>query len=399
MTIRPFAALRPSRADAPFVASVPYDVVDVAGAKALAAGNPKSFLHVSRPEIDLPEGTSGSSAAAFAQARKALDALTSGGTLRQDPVRRFYAYRQTMGGRSQTGIVAAFDAKEYESGAIKRHEFTRKDKEDERARHIEVLGAQTGPAFFAFRDNAGIDAIVAEACAGEPLFDFTAPDGVGHAGWTIGDEGGEAAERLAKIFADEVGAVYIADGHHRTAAAARFAAAHGYEGEGRWIMAVAFPESQLRILPYNRLVKGFNGLSQYEFLSAVSQNFEIDAKGERGCRMYCFGRWFDLSWSVPEGADAVSSLDVSRLQERLLGPVLGIADPRTDKRISFEGGITGEAALKAKVDAGEADVAFSMKGVSMGEIMAIADAGAVMPPKSTWFEPKLRSGLFVHKTA
>lgn len=399
MTIKPFAAFRPGKADAASVASVPYDVVDAAGARALAKDNPKSFLHVSRPEIDLPGAHSGSSPEALAQARRALDALVSSGTLSQDPVPRFYAYRQTMDGRAQTGIVAAFDAMEYESGVIKKHEFTRKDKEDERARHIEVLGAQTGPAFLAYRDDPEISALVAEACASEPLFDFTAPDGVGHAGWTIADAGSETAERLEGLFAERVSAAYIADGYHRTAAAARYAAMRGYEGESRWIMGVAFPAGELRILPYNRLVRGFNGLSKYEFLSQISRDFEIGAKGERGCRMYLDGSWLDLAWSVPRGADAVSSLDVSYLQENLLAPVLGIADPRTDPRISFEGGAGGEAALSAKVDSGAADVAFSMNGVTMAEIMAIADAGSVMPPKSTWFEPKLRSGLFLHFVA
>ena len=396
MTIRPFAALRPNASDAALVASVPYDVVDLAEAKALAAGNPKSFLHVSRPEIDLPEGTDPSSSEAYAQARRALDALAADGTMAEDPERRFYAYRQTMGSHSQTGIVATFDTKEYLSGAIRQHERTRKDKEDDRTRHIETLGAQTGPAFLTYRDDRAIDEIVFRACREAPLYDFTAPDGVGHTVWEIASASSCTADELQELFA-RIPAMYIADGHHRSAAAARYAEAHGFEGESRYFMAVAFPASQLRILPYNRLVKSLNGLSKYEFMSALSESFTIGSKGERNMRMYLDGAWTDVSWSLPAGAGPVDSLDVSYLQSNLLGPVLGIDDPRTSPRISFMGGIRGDAALAAKVDSGEAAVAFAMEPVTVGEMMAIADAGAIMPPKSTWFEPKLRSGLFVHR--
>lgn len=399
MKFHPFAATRPPEAGAAKVASVPYDVVDLAGARALANGNPDSFLHVSRPEIDMPDGTPSNSPVALAQAKKALDALAARGALAKDPSRRFYAYRQTMAGRSQTGVVGAFDAKDYENGVVKRHELTRKDKEDERLLHVETLGAQTGPAFLAYRDDAEISAIVEEARGrGGRLFDFTAEDGVRHEGWIVAEEGSPEAARLEELF-DAAGPAYIADGHHRTAAAVRFARERGFEGECAGVMAVAFPAGELRILPYNRFVKGLNGLSKYEFLSAVSQSFEIGAKGERGCRMFLDGAWHDLAWSVGADAGAVASLDVSYLQDNLLAPVLGIKDPRTDKRIFFEGGISGEEALERKVRAGEASVAFSMKAVTMDEIMAIADAGETMPPKSTWFEPKLRSGLFLHSFA
>jgi len=395
MNIRPFAAVRPNAADAPLVASVPYDVVDTPEAKVLASGNPKSFLHVSRPEIDLPDGTDGSSPEAYAQARRALDGLVADGTLVRDAEPKFYAYRQTMGSHSQTGIVATFDTKDYLSGVLKQHEKTRKDKEDDRTRHIETLGAHTGPAFLTYRDDRAIDEIVADACRAEPLYDFTAPDGVGHTVWEIASASSCRADELQELFA-RIPVAYIADGHHRSAAAARYAQSRGFEGESRWFLAVAFPASQLRILPYNRLVADLNGLSEYEFLSRVSENFAIGSKGERNCRMYFGGRWTDLSWEIPSGADAVSSLDVSYLQDNLLAPVLGIGDPRTDARISFMGGIRGDAALAAKVKSGDAAVAFAMEGVSVEEMMAIADAGAIMPPKSTWFEPKLRSGLFVH---
>ena len=395
MNIRPFAAVRPNVSDAASVASVPYDVVDTAEAKALAAGNPKSFLHVSRPEIDLPDGTDCSSPEAYAQAKKALDALIADGTLVRDGEPKVYAYRQTMGSHSQTGIVACFDTQDYVAGVLKQHEKTRKDKEDDRTRHIETLRAHTGPAFLTYRDDEAIDLIVSGACRGEPLDDFVAPDGIRHTVWKIAAGSSCVADEIQELFS-RIPVAYIADGHHRSAAAARYAKECGFEGESRWFMATIFPASQLKILAYNRLVRDLNGLSAYEFMSRVSDSFAIGRKGDRNCRMYFNGEWTDLSWSIPSGADVVSSLDVSYLQDRLLSPVLGIGDPRTDGRISFMGGIRGDAELAAKVDSGENAVAFAMEPVTVDEMMAIADAGAIMPPKSTWFEPKLRSGLFVH---
>ena len=395
MNIRPFAAIRPNAQDAALVASVPYDVVDTAEARALAANNPKSFLHVSRPEIDLPDGTACSSPEAYAQAKKALDALLANGTLIRDPEPKFYAYRQTMGTHSQTGIVATFDTKDYLSGVLKQHEKTRRDKEDDRTRHIETLEAQTGPIFLTYRDDKAIDEIVSLACHNAPLYDFTASDGIQHTVWEIVAAPTCTADELQELFA-RIPVAYIADGHHRAAAAARYAQAHNFEGESRYVMGVIFPASQLKLLPYNRLVHTLNGLSTYEFLSAISANFSIGEKGERNCRMYFDGEWRELSWRIPLNADVVSALDVSYLQDKLLAPILGIKDPRTDERISFVGGIRGENELVAKVDSGAAKVAFSMEPVTVQEMMAIADAGAIMPPKSTWFEPKLRSGLFIH---
>ena len=395
MKIHPFAAVRPNVKDAASVASVPYDVVDTKEAKALAEGNPKSFLHVSRPEIDLPDGTDCSSPEAYAQARKALDKLIADGTLVRDGEPKFYAYRQTMGSHSQTGIVTCFDTQDYLAGVLKQHEKTRKDKEDDRTRHIETLEAHTGPAFLTYRDDKAIDTIVADACSKAPLYDFVAPDGIGHTVWEIAPASACVADELVELFA-RIPVAYIADGHHRSAAASRYAKEHGFEGESRWFMAVIFPASQLKILAYNRLVKDLNGLSEYEFLSRVSENFTVGQKGVRNCRMYLNGKWTDLSWDIPAGTDVVGALDVSYLQDKLLAPILGIGDPRTDQRISFMGGIRGDAALAAKVDSGENAVAFAMEPVTVGEMMAIADAGAIMPPKSTWFEPKLRSGLFVH---
>jgi uncharacterized protein (DUF1015 family) len=394
MKIHAFAAVRPNVEDAALVASVPYDVVDTKEAKALAEGNPKSFLHVSRPEIDLEDGADPSSSEAYQQARKALDRLMNDGTLVQECCPKIYAYRQTMGEHRQTGIVAAFDTQDYLSGVLKQHEKTRKDKEDDRTRHIEILSAHTGPAFLTYRDDKAIDAIVDEATAKAPLYDFVAPDGIGHTVWEISSATEGAAKELTELF-ERVPVAYIADGHHRSAAASRYAKDHNFEGESRYFLAVAFPASQLKILAYNRLVADLNGLSEEEFLAKVKENFTVGEKGERNCRMYLNGRWTDLSWKLPQGS-VVDALDVSYLQDKLLAPVLGIGDPRTDQRISFMGGIRGDAELASKVDSGENAVAFAMEPVTVEEMMAIADAGAIMPPKSTWFEPKLRSGLFIH---
>ena len=399
MKIRPFAAVRPAPEFAAQVAAVPYDVVDTAEARALAAGNPKSFLHVSRPEIDMPDGTDCSSPEAYAQARKALDALRADGTLLQEGEPTFYAYRQIMAGRAQTGIVAVFDTEDYLAGVLKQHEKTRQDKEDDRTNHIRILGAQTGPAFLTYRDGnpygKAISEIVAAACRETPLYDFTADDGIQHTVWKIAAGSACTADELQELFAN-IPAAYIADGHHRSAAASRYAREHDFAGESKWFMAVIFPASELKILPYNRLVHDLNGLTAEQVLAKAN---EVFTGGSRHCRMYLDGKWHELSWEIPADSDPVSALDVSFLQDRFLAPVLGIADPRTDSRISFMGGIRGEAALAAKVDEGAAAVAFSMEGVSVEEMMSIADAGQVMPPKSTWFEPKLRSGLFVHALA
>ena len=401
MNIRPFSAVRPTPEQASAVAAVPYDVVDAAEARALAAGNPVSFLHVSRPEIDLAPGTDAASPAAYAQAKKALDGLRACGALVKDPTPKFYAYRQIMGDHAQTGIVATFDTQDYLAGVLKQHEKTRTDKEDDRTRHIEILHAHTGPAFLTYKDDPAIDAIVAEACAAQPLYDFTAPDGIRHTVWEIACACECRAAELEERFA-LIPAAYMADGHHRSAAASRYAREHNFEGESRWFLAVAFPASQLRILPYNRLVADLNGLDAEQFLARVKEIFAVTpatdgapAEG-RHARMFLAGAWYDLAWEKPAGADVVAALDVSVLQDRLLAPVLGIDDPRTSPRISFMGGVRPLDELSGRVRDGRAAVAFSMYPVTVGEMMAIADAGAVMPPKSTWFEPKLRSGLFVH---
>ena len=401
MNIRPFSAVRPTPEKASAVAAVPYDVVDTAEARALAAGNPVSFLHVSRPEIDMPEGTDCASPEAYAQAKKALDGLRASGALVQDPDPKFYAYRQVMGNHAQTGIVATFDAKDYLAGVLKQHEKTRKDKEDDRTRHIEILKAHTGPAFLTYKDDPAIDAIVAEACANAPLYDFVAPDGIRHTVWEIAYGHECRADELVELFA-RIPAAYIADGHHRSAAASRYAKENDFVGESRWYLAVAFPASQLKILPYNRLVADLNGLTAEQLLAKAGEIFKVTEVADgmptagRHARMFLAGKWYDLAWEVPAGTDVVSSLDVSVLQDRFLAPVLGIDDPRTSPRISFMGGVRPLDELKGRVETGRDAVAFSMYPVTVGEMMDIADAGAVMPPKSTWFEPKLRSGLFVH---
>ncbi len=396
MNIRPFRAVRPVPERAAAVAAVPYDVVDTAEARALADGNQDSFLHVSRPEIDMPDGVDPSSPEAYSQARRALDALRSSGALVKDAEPGFYAYRQVMGDHAQTGIVAVFDSKDYLAGVLKQHEKTRKDKEDDRTRHIETLRAHTGPAFLTYKDVPAIDAIVSEACEAAPLYDFTASDGIRHTVWPLGH-----GDEIEALFAS-VPVAYIADGHHRSAAASRFAREHDFEGESRWYLAVVFPASQLMILPYNRLVADLNGLDEAGLLVRAQEVFTVTEADDgvpaagRHARMYLAGRWYDLAWDVPEDADVVSSLDVSVLQDRFLAPVLGIDDPRTSPRISFMGGVRPLEELSGRVDEGRAAVAFSMYPVTVGEMMDIADAGAIMPPKSTWFEPKLRSGLFVH---
>lgn len=407
MQTKPFIALRPAQSCAADIAAVPYDVVDTAEAKALATGNPLSFLHVSRPEIDLPEGTDIYSDAVYLQGKRALDALVDGGAIFRDTEPAYYIYRQIMGEHSQTGIVTCCHIDDYAADVIRKHEKTRQDKEDDRTRHVLELNANTGPVFLTYRDVPAIDDIVEKGMSAPPLYDFTAPDGNRHTVWKLP----EAASMPLRSLFGAVPVAYVADGHHRAKAAWRAGAerraanpAHTGGEEYNWFLAVVFPASQLQILPYNRLVADLNGMSAAEFLEKVRGVFDVaDAAAKapsssRSISMYLGGRWFGLSW--PEFAgDPVSTLDVSVLQDRLLAPVLGIADPRTDKRISFVGGIRGVEFLENEVDSGRAGVAFSMMPVTVAQMMAIADAGLIMPPKSTWFEPKLRSGLLVHEIA
>ncbi len=405
MKLLPFPALRPATATlARRIASLPYDVMDTAEARALAAGNPDSFLHVVRSEIDLPEETDPHDAAVYAKARENLDAMVRDGRLRTDRDPTLYLYRQTLGEHRQTAIVACCPIDDYAAGTILRHEKTRQDKEDDRTRHILATNANTGQVFLAYADVPAVDALVAAECAAKPCYDFAAEDGVGHCVWKVRN-----SAALVTAF-EAVPRAYIADGHHRSAASFRAGTtrrsrnpAHTGREEYNGFMACLFPASQLRILPYNRLLLALNGLAPEAFLEEVRRRFKVtpaDAPapaGPRQCCLYVGGRWHRLDWTVDGSLSPAARLDVSVLQDRLLAPVLGIEDPRTDARIAFVGGVRGATELERRVDRGEAAAAFAMAPVSIGEVMAIADAGAVMPPKSTWFEPKLRSGLLVHR--
>ena len=400
LRIKAFKALRPAGELAGQVASAPYDVVNRAEAAELAKGNPNSFLHVSRPEIDLPADLDPYSQAVYDKAREAFKRLQDNGALIREPKPCLYLYRQRMGNHVQRGLVACCHTGDYESGIIKRHELTRKDKEDDRTRHISAIQAQPGPVFLTYRDSAKIDSMVKKAETGTPLYDFKASDGVAHTVWRIAEPGPfEAAFR-------EIPVSYIADGHHRAASAARIArerrADRASDDEAQWFLAVLFPATQLKILPYNRLVKDLNGLRADAFMAEIGRRFTMVRNAPpqptqpRNISVFMNGEWKGLSWADEPGADPVSVLDVSVLQNRLLAPVLGIDDPRTSKRIDFVGGIRGTAELEARVRSGECAVAFSMYPTTVDQLMAIADAGLIMPPKSTWFEPKLKSGLLIH---
>ena len=403
LRIKAFQGLRPAPALVSEVACVPYDVVDREESAALAAGKPHSLLHVDRAEIDLPPETDPHSDAVYAKARENFLLLQKDGALIRESEPCIYLYQQRRGAQVQTGIAAVCHIGDYEQDVIKKHEKTRPDKENDRTRLIGTLSADTGPVFMTYRDDAGIDALVAEAQKDAPLYDFTAPDGIGHTVWRVAG-GGDFVEAFGKVPCS-----YVADGHHRTASAARVGRerreanpAHTGDEEYNWFLAVLFPASQLQILPYNRAVKDLNGRSKEEFLAAVESAFYMRPTADamptapRDIQMYLDGAWYRLAWKPAADADPISKLDVTALQERLLAPILGIDDPRTSKRIDFIGGIRGTGELVKLVDSGKAGVAFSMYPTTVAQLMAIADAGQIMPPKSTWFEPKLRSGLFIH---
>jgi uncharacterized protein (DUF1015 family) len=406
-TLHPFRALRPDAANAPRIAAVPYDVVSTDEARTLADGNPLSFLHVSRAEIDLPAGTDPYADAVYQQAADTFAALRKNALLVEDEP-SVYFYRLQMGSHVQTGLAACFSLDEYDRDIIKKHERTRRDKEDDRTKHMLALGAQTGPVFLTYRAVDEIDRVAAAATQGEPIIDFTAPDAVRHTLWRVG-----GVDRDAVVAAiGRVPALYIADGHHRAASAARARAelrARGLAGvslgdgaDASTMLAVAFPHDQVQILAYNRTVKDLGGLPPDDFLAAVRERFDVAAgpgvPARRGdIAMYFAGSWKTLRPRVaPDPTDPIGSLDVSVLQEGLLAPVLKIADVRTDKRIDFVGGARGTTALETLVNTGKAAVAFSLFPVSVADLMAVSDAGEIMPPKSTWFEPKLRDGLLIH---
>lgn len=403
MLVKSFAALRPAPEKAAAVASVPYDVVDTAEARQLAAGNPDSFLHVSRPEIDLPDTIDIHDDRVYSQGVKAFKDFQTRCLLVRDNGSYFYVYRQIMGEHQQTGVVACCHVEDYANDIIRKHEKTRKDKEDDRTRHCLELNANSGPVFLTYRDTATLDALVADVKMMLPLYDFTAADGIRHTVWRVDGDSARWVEAFK-----HVPLAYVADGHHRAAAAFRTGKqrreanpAHTGNEEYNWFLAVLFPETQLRILPYNRAVVDLNGLTVESFLAKVKNIFKTEESqsptpaGPREVQMFLEGKWYRLSWDEFE-ADPVGRLDVSVLQDRLLAPVLGIDDPRTNTRISFIGGIRGTGELIKRVESGRDAVAFSMYPVTVSQMMDIADAGQIMPPKSTWFEPKLRSGLLVH---
>jgi uncharacterized protein (DUF1015 family) len=406
-TLYPFRALRPTPADAPAVAAVPYDVVSADEARELAEGNPLSFLRVSRAELELPPGTDPYADAVYERAADNFEALKKRAlVLEQEP--SVYFYRLKMGAHEQTGLAACYSLDEYDRDIIKKHERTRRDKEDDRTRHMLALGAQTGPVFLTYRASVEIDGVAARVTATPPLYDFEAADGVRHMLWRVA-----GAQRDALIVAfGRVPALYIADGHHRAASAARARsdirdraitrASLGDEADYTTFLAVAFPHDQVQILPYNRIVKDLGGMSPEAFLAAVRERFDVSAgpasPASRGeISMYLQRAWHTIRPRVEvNSADPIESLDVSVLQDRLLDPVLKIADVRTDKRIDFVGGARGTGELERLVDSGKAAVAFSLYPVSVAGLMQVSDAGAIMPPKSTWFEPKLRDGLLIH---
>jgi len=404
--IRPFKALRPHAEQAAAVSAVPYDVVNTVEARALAAGNPLSFLHVSRPEIDLPDGIDIYSDAVYEKAASNFDKLKNKAPLFVEDSPSLYVYRLQMGEHIQAGVAACCSVDEYDSDIIRKHERTRKDKEDDRTRHILALRAQTGPVFLTYRGRDEINDLVIRSQKEQRVADFTAPDGVAHTIWRVSEADRDALVEAFKA----VPLLYVADGHHRAASASRaraqLASKHSTNGDHdyNFLLAVLFPADQLQILPYNRVVKDLNNMTASDFLAEVSKKFEIaDAalpspsqKGE--ICMYLEGRWRSLTLApgTTNPIDPISSLDVSVLQDRVLDPLLGITDVRTDKRIDFIGGIRGTVELEKLVNEGRAAVAFSVHPVSVDQLMAIADANQIMPPKSTWFEPKLRDGLLSH---
>ena len=405
--IRPCKALRPPEERAAQVGAVPYDVVNTEEARALASGNPWSFLHVSRPEIDLPDGTPIYSDQVYTKAAENFEKLKKNCPLTSEETPSLYLYRLIMGRQEQIGIVACCSVDEYDRDVIRKHERTRRDKEDDRTRHILVIRAQTGPVFLTYRAQETIDVLVADALSrNPPLYDFVANDDIRHTIWRVPNY-----QPLVDAFAD-VPYLYIADGHHRAASASRARAelkesGFGFIGneEYNFFQCVIFPDNQLKILPYNRVVRDLNGMSSEEFMAQVRKNFDVTENGspspkQRGTwSMYLDGLWYglELRADITRPAGVVESLDVSMLQDRLLEPILGIKDVRTDKRIDFVGGIRGTEELEKLVNEGKAAVAFSLFATTIDDLLEVSDAGEIMPPKSTWFEPKLRDGLLSHE--
>ncbi len=405
--VKPFRALRPNPAQAAAVAAVPYDVVNTAEARTLATGNHLSFLHVSRPEIDLPDGINSYADEVYEKANSNFINLTAEAPLIVEDEASFYLYRLRMGEREQTGLVACCSVGEYDADIIRKHERTRPDKEDDRTKHMLTIRAQTGPVFMTYRSDKRISSMLEPVTLRAPLFDFRATDGITHTIWRVPVT---LNSQVAEAF-NAVPLLYIADGHHRAKSASRARAAlqsqnpdHTGEEEYNFFQCVVFPEDQLQILPYNRVIKDLNGLTPEALLEALQYSFQVteDAPptptGHGNYAMYLAGKWYGLKLKseATQPLSIIERLDVSVLQDRLLAPLLGIVDQRTDKRIDFIGGIRGTAELERLVNEGSAAVAFSMFATSLTELMAVSDANEIMPPKSTWFEPKLRDGLLSH---
>ncbi|MFC5454038.1 DUF1015 domain-containing protein [Prosthecobacter fluviatilis] len=407
MRIRTFQGLVPAQQHAPEVAAVPYDVVNREEAAALATGKPFSLLHVDRAEIDLDPEIDPYSAPVYAKARENFDRLQKDGILVREAKPCMYLYRQVIAGHSQTGLVTVCHTEDYEKDIIKKHEKTRQDKEDDRTNLVDKLNANTGPIFLTYRQRPGITALIESFMKDEkPINDFTAPDGVRHQVWRLSLG---LCVSLTGLFESQVPCAYVADGHHRAASAFRVSKMrreanpnHTGQENYNWFLSVLFPGNELKILPYNRAVKDLNCTDREEFLKKVSAVFTLKPTTLKSptqpgqCCMYLKGQWYELTWQADKNASPIDQLDVSILQDRLLKPILGIDDPRTSKRIDFIGGIRGTAELEKLVNGKEHTVAFSMYPTTVDQLMAISDAGQIMPPKSTWFEPKLRSGLFIN---
>ena len=406
--IRPFKGYRVPKEMAARLAALPYDVMNSAEARVMAEGNPMSFLHISKPEIDLDPKVDLYSPIVYETAKKNLAMFVEKGWLVPDSKPNLYAYRQIMNGHAQVGLMACAAVDDYDEDKIKKHEKTRQDKEDDRARHTDITNLNSGPVFLTYKARENVDRLMGKIIARTPDVDFVATDGIAHTLWVIDDV--REIEELVRLFA-QIDTAYVADGHHRAKSGSRVREIrrsanpkHTGDEEYNYFMAVYFPHDQLAILPYNRVVKDLNGNTLETFMDKVREKFEITDTTEpspsRSCEfsMYLSGRWYRLKAkkdSFP-AADPVKSLDVSILQDNLLHPILGIEDPRTDKRIDFVGGIRGTGELEKRVNSGECAVAFSMYPTTVEQLMKIADEGQIMPPKSTWFEPKLRSGLVVH---
>ena len=409
--VKPFKGVRPPKNLVQQVASRPYDVLSSEEARKEAEGNEKSLYHIIKPEIDFPQGTDEHEQKVYEKAVENFHKFQSNGWLQQDEKELYYVYAQTMNGRTQYGLVVCSCVEDYLSGAIKKHELTRKDKEEDRMKHVRINDANIEPVFFAYPDNPELESLVASVCKGTPEYDFVSQDGFGHHFWLIDDDA--TIERITALFA-EIPYLYIADGHHRTAAAALVGAEkakqnpnHTGKEEYNYFMAVCFPANQLKILDYNRVVKDLNGMTSEEFLKALEQDFVVEKKGTaiyhpealHDFSLYIDGNWYKLTAKpgTYDDKNPIGVLDVTVSSDLILDKLLGMKDLRTDKRVDFVGGLRGLGELKNRVDSGEMKAALALYPVTMKQLIDIADTGNIMPPKTTWFEPKLRSGLVIHK--